>query len=146
MSTIPQNTVHRVFSIPEILELIFSFLDGDSVKSSVTVCKRWSDLALNTLWREVSNPRHLFALLAPMVNPQGSPLCDWVGVQAQQMDNILDNILIVLRSLQERPVSKTGFALLRTLAVCAHFALMKGTLSQVSPKASSTRSPARAYR
>ncbi|KAI0338822.1 hypothetical protein BDW22DRAFT_1337381 [Trametopsis cervina] len=56
----------RVLEIPEILELIFSFLDEDSNARTATVCKKWSEISLNILWREVTEPIHLFTLLAPL--------------------------------------------------------------------------------
>lgn len=60
------TTQQRVLEIPEILELVFCFLDDKSNTNNVTVCKRWSELALNIIWREVSDVQRLFGLLAPM--------------------------------------------------------------------------------
>jgi hypothetical protein len=60
------TTQHRVLEIPEILELIFSFLDDASNARNATVCKRWFDLALNIVWRNVTDLHRLFSLLAPM--------------------------------------------------------------------------------
>lgn len=60
------TTQQRVLEIPEILELVFSFLDDKSNANNITVCKRWSELALNMVWREVSDAHRLFSLLAPM--------------------------------------------------------------------------------
>lgn len=56
----------RVLEIPEIVELIFSFLDAASNANNAVVCKRWSELALNIVWRDVTDVRRLFNVLAPM--------------------------------------------------------------------------------
>lgn len=58
----------RVLEIPEILELIFSFLDVEANVTNALVCRKWSDIALNNVWRDVSDVRRLFSLLAPMRN------------------------------------------------------------------------------
>lgn len=60
------TTQQRVLEIPEIVELIFSFLDDESNANNAAVCRRWSELALNILWREVKGVHRLFSLLAPM--------------------------------------------------------------------------------
>ena len=61
-------TQQRVLEIPEILELIFSFLDAETNAVNALVCRKWSELALNNVWRDVSEIRRLFSLLAPMRN------------------------------------------------------------------------------
>ncbi|KAI0086000.1 hypothetical protein BDY19DRAFT_996186 [Irpex rosettiformis] len=66
MDASPNSTIARVLDIPEILELVFSFLDKDLNKNNITVCKKWSELAMNIVWRDVNCPRRLFSLLAPM--------------------------------------------------------------------------------
>lgn len=58
--------MHRVLEMPEILELILSFLDEHSNANNVAVCRQWSRIAIGILWREVSDIRKLFSLLAPM--------------------------------------------------------------------------------
>ena len=60
------SVVTRVLDIPEILELIFSYLDEDSNRLNLTVCKKWSEIAMNALWRDVCPPYRLFSLLAPL--------------------------------------------------------------------------------
>lgn len=61
-------TQQRVLDIPEILELIFTFLDAETNTVNALVCRKWSELALNNVWRDVSDLRRLFSLLAPMRN------------------------------------------------------------------------------
>ncbi|KAI0701096.1 hypothetical protein BC835DRAFT_1265508 [Cytidiella melzeri] len=65
-STPYRNALNRVLEISEILELIFSFLDKDSHINTVVVCKKWSEIAMNIIWREVDDPRRLLSLLSPL--------------------------------------------------------------------------------
>ncbi|KAH8091795.1 hypothetical protein BXZ70DRAFT_469086 [Cristinia sonorae] len=57
---------HKVVQIPEIVELILSFLDKSSNVQNALVCKQWSDIALNLLWRDLPDVCPLFELLCPM--------------------------------------------------------------------------------
>ena len=59
------SVVRRVLEIPEILDIIFSFLDSASNTQNALVCKKWSDPSLSNVWRIVTNPHILFSLLAP---------------------------------------------------------------------------------
>ncbi|KAJ7637620.1 hypothetical protein DFH06DRAFT_1054123 [Mycena polygramma] len=56
----------RVLDIPELLDMIFSFLDDPSNASNASVCKRWSDIALDKLWRELDDLHRLFGILKPL--------------------------------------------------------------------------------
>lgn len=58
--------MHRVLRIPELLDIIFSDLDTASNVSNTTVCKLWSEIALDTLWNDVKDLRRFFGLLAPI--------------------------------------------------------------------------------
>ncbi|KAF8637721.1 hypothetical protein AX17_002624 [Amanita inopinata Kibby_2008] len=58
--------MQRVLCIPELLDMIFSYLDLSSNATNARVCKRWSDVALDTLWREVEDIYRLCSLLAPL--------------------------------------------------------------------------------
>lgn len=60
------SLMHRVLAIPELLDMIFGFLDEGSNASNARVSKQWSDIALDTLWRDVSDLHRLFGLLAPL--------------------------------------------------------------------------------
>ncbi|KAH9850858.1 hypothetical protein C2E23DRAFT_833106 [Lenzites betulinus] len=61
------TTACRVLAIPEILELVFSFLDQrKDVAKTALVCRNWSEVALDNLWRDVDNIHRLFGLLAPI--------------------------------------------------------------------------------
>ena len=57
---------HRVLRIPELLDMIFGYLDPNSNAVNARVCRRWSDIALDTLWKEVDDLYRLFGLLAPL--------------------------------------------------------------------------------
>lgn len=57
----------RVLEIPEIIEQILSYLENDEKLRVAPVCKRWSDIALNLVWRRVDDIIHLLRGLAPMV-------------------------------------------------------------------------------
>ncbi|KAI0656166.1 hypothetical protein C8Q70DRAFT_1015605 [Cubamyces menziesii] len=63
------TTTQRVLAIPEILELVFSFLDGGEKSRCACVCKQWSEVALDALWRDVDDLRRLFGLLALIESP-----------------------------------------------------------------------------
>ncbi|OSX62549.1 hypothetical protein POSPLADRAFT_1141366 [Postia placenta MAD-698-R-SB12] len=60
------STVQRVLEIPEIVELILSFLDQKEHAASACVCKQWSEIALDHLWRDVDDLYRLFSILAPL--------------------------------------------------------------------------------
>ncbi|KIJ94186.1 hypothetical protein K443DRAFT_683973 [Laccaria amethystina LaAM-08-1] len=62
----PTPTTHRVLCIPELLTMIFRFLSRESNAENARVCRRWSDIALDALWRVVDDPPRLFGLLAPL--------------------------------------------------------------------------------
>ena len=57
---------HRVLFIPELLDIIFNFLNRDANVSNACVCKRWSEIALDVVWKEVDDLLHLFRLLKPI--------------------------------------------------------------------------------
>jgi len=52
--------------ITEILTLVLSYLTDRTVSLTITVCKQWAEVALDTVWREVEDARRLLGLLAPM--------------------------------------------------------------------------------
>ncbi|KAG0698783.1 hypothetical protein DFH29DRAFT_939829 [Suillus ampliporus] len=56
---------HRVLFIPELLDIILSFMDGDDHIINACVCKQWSEIALDFIWREVDNLPRLLTLLRP---------------------------------------------------------------------------------
>ncbi len=58
--------MQRVMGIPELLDLIFNMLDRSSNAKMARVCKKWSSVALDVLWREVDDLHQLFSLLAPL--------------------------------------------------------------------------------
>ncbi len=58
--------MQRVLFIPELLDMIFSYLDASDNAANARVCRRWCDVALDTLWRDVEDMCRLFGLLAPL--------------------------------------------------------------------------------
>ena len=60
------TTLQRVLLIPELLDMVFSYLDASDNTINARVCRRWSNIALDILWRDVEDMRRLFSLLAPL--------------------------------------------------------------------------------
>ncbi|KAK7033004.1 hypothetical protein R3P38DRAFT_2700446 [Favolaschia claudopus] len=60
----------RVLEIPELLDMIFGYLEPCFNASNASVCKRWSEIALDTLWRDLDDLPRLFGLLKPL-RPSG---------------------------------------------------------------------------
>ncbi|KAJ7178566.1 hypothetical protein C8R43DRAFT_973786 [Mycena crocata] len=73
MFSFSPRPVSRVLDIPELLDMIFGHLDNPSNASNASVCKRWSGIALDTLWREVDNLYRLFTILTPMQPLKDTP-------------------------------------------------------------------------
>ena len=59
-------TMQRVLLIPELVEMIFSYLDASDNAVNARVCRRWCNVALDILWRDVEDMCRLFNLLAPL--------------------------------------------------------------------------------
>ncbi|KAF8629309.1 hypothetical protein AX15_003513 [Amanita polypyramis BW_CC] len=59
-------TMQRVLFIPELLDMIFSYLGLSDNAANARVCKRWCEVALDTLWREVEDMHRLCSVLAPL--------------------------------------------------------------------------------
>ena len=68
-----ETTTMRVLAIPEIIELIMSFLDKKDNVNNACVCRRWSDIALDCVWRNVDDITQLLRLLAPLDSPLAVP-------------------------------------------------------------------------
>ncbi|KAG6902354.1 hypothetical protein C0995_001151 [Termitomyces sp. Mi166 len=60
------SPISRVLAIPELLDMVFQFLDDTSNASNARVSKHWSEIALDVMWKEVLNLHRLFSLLAPL--------------------------------------------------------------------------------
>ena len=61
-----EATTLRVLAIPEIIELIMSFLDKKDNVNNACVCRSWSEIALDCIWRNVDDITQLLRLLAPL--------------------------------------------------------------------------------
>ena len=46
--------------------MIFSFLESSTNAVNARVCKRWSEIALDLLWRDVEDLQRLFGTLVPL--------------------------------------------------------------------------------
>ncbi|KIJ11935.1 hypothetical protein PAXINDRAFT_118616, partial [Paxillus involutus ATCC 200175] len=57
---------HRVLFIPELVDIIFNFLDKVTNVTNALVCEQWSQIALDVVWKEVDNLVQLFSLLKPI--------------------------------------------------------------------------------
>ncbi|KAG1764421.1 hypothetical protein EDD22DRAFT_883407 [Suillus occidentalis] len=57
--------LHRVLFIPELLGIILSFVDEDDYVNIACVCKQWSEITLDVIWREVDDLSRLLSLLRP---------------------------------------------------------------------------------
>ena len=53
----------RFFSIREILEVVFDSLEPHSNATNAQVCKFWSEIALDLLWKHVDKFHHLINIL-----------------------------------------------------------------------------------
>lgn len=65
MSLMSVMQPHRVLFIPELLGIIFGFVDEDDHVNNACVCKQWSEIALDIIWWEVDDLSRLLALLRP---------------------------------------------------------------------------------
>ncbi|KAJ8592766.1 hypothetical protein M405DRAFT_812276 [Rhizopogon salebrosus TDB-379] len=57
--------LHRALSIPELLNNILGLMERDENVVNACVCKQWSDIALDLIWREVVSLPRLLNILRP---------------------------------------------------------------------------------
>ncbi|KAF8833151.1 hypothetical protein BDN67DRAFT_1017888 [Paxillus ammoniavirescens] len=62
---LPSPVQHLLF-VPEVVDVIFNFLDRKTNLTNAFVCKQWSQIALDVVWKEVDNLIQLFSLLKPI--------------------------------------------------------------------------------
>ncbi|KAF8839248.1 hypothetical protein BDN67DRAFT_981963 [Paxillus ammoniavirescens] len=69
-----------VFFNPELLDTIFNFLDKKTNVTNALVCKQWSQIALDVVWKEVDDLVLLLNLLKPVFKamPEAN---DWLRFQ-----------------------------------------------------------------
>lgn len=58
--------MHRVLSIPELLDIVFTYLDREFNANNASVCKQWCEVALTALWTDVDDLHRLISLLVPL--------------------------------------------------------------------------------
>lgn len=96
------TTIHRVLQIPELLDMVFSFLDRPSNAINARICKKWSEIALDVLWRDVDDLGRLFGLLVPFrigagINPNHEHVSSF-PIFHIGLNYIMDrNLLVYLR-------------------------------------------------
>ncbi|KAG6812043.1 hypothetical protein H0H92_004627 [Tricholoma furcatifolium] len=62
-----------VLAVPELVDRILQCLDNASNASNARVCKIWSEIALDIIWKEVVELHPLLSLLAPLAkSPSGN--------------------------------------------------------------------------
>ncbi|KAG8950574.1 hypothetical protein FRC04_007393 [Tulasnella sp. 424] len=66
------GTVPRPLRIPEVLLEIFAASDNSTRAVSARVCRSWSNLALDVLWRDMNSPIPLLQILSPL-QPKQTP-------------------------------------------------------------------------
>ncbi|KAJ7773058.1 hypothetical protein B0H16DRAFT_1363088 [Mycena metata] len=77
----------RVLAIPELLDMIFAYLDDPSNASNASVCKQWSNVALDTLWRDLNDLHRLFSILKPLKQVGEAPDSPYAFVQAPDAED-----------------------------------------------------------
>ncbi|KAG2113408.1 uncharacterized protein F5147DRAFT_680821 [Suillus discolor] len=100
---------HRVLFIPELLGIILSFVDEDDHVNNACVCKQWSEIALDIIWKEVDGLSRLLTLLRPYTITgrynffDGLPDSrDWTRFQRYA------NRVRILRFQQDRDIDYSG--------------------------------------
>ncbi|KAH8109617.1 hypothetical protein DFH11DRAFT_1730892 [Phellopilus nigrolimitatus] len=59
--------LQRVLAVEELLDVIFDFATRDTKARCARVCKSWSNVALDSLWKSMDSVRPALSLLSPMV-------------------------------------------------------------------------------
>lgn len=93
------STMHRALEIPELLYTIFAFSDSKSNVNNAVVCRQWSEICLDLLWREVADFRRLARLLAPLGGHRS-------GEYVRMHKSLVFFILVDLRKLRHLPVCR----------------------------------------
>ncbi|KAF9501829.1 hypothetical protein BDN71DRAFT_1460290 [Pleurotus eryngii] len=71
MSLYTTSSVQRALAIPELLSSICQLLGPKDILTNACVCKKWSNVALDVLWKEVDDIHNLLSLLAPLEQKAG---------------------------------------------------------------------------
>ena len=59
--------MHEVLAVPEVLAIIFSFLDRNSYPKVASTCSVWREPALRLLWSQHAKLKHLLPLVGPVL-------------------------------------------------------------------------------
>ncbi|KAF5364884.1 hypothetical protein D9758_008109 [Tetrapyrgos nigripes] len=68
------TTMHALFSIPELLCIIFQMLKKEDQRQCIVVCKIWSEVSLDLLWADVRDVKRLLNILAPVKMKYGEDI------------------------------------------------------------------------
>lgn len=88
----------RTLSIPELLSTVFSLAEAPELATSARVCKKWSGLALDELWRDLESVLPLLDLLVDLelvrtasLDPEGNEVIanSFVEPGARQLNRTL---------------------------------------------------------
>lgn len=60
------SAADQVLCINELLDLTFSFMSSGCKTTNARVCKKWCDIALDSVWRKVTDVTDLLEILAPL--------------------------------------------------------------------------------
>lgn len=66
-ATVLPLMAHPVLTSPELVRVILELSEKDSHVSALTVCKFWSEISLDILWREVEGFGRLATALGTLV-------------------------------------------------------------------------------
>ena len=69
VSDMASSAAHTLADVNELIAITLSFLDNRSLAASARVCKKWKEIALDFLWREVDDLHRLFTTLSPYRKP-----------------------------------------------------------------------------
>lgn len=63
MDSLTGDFATRVLNMPDILQVLFEVTDSRELARCACVCRRWSSLALDSLWKNLPSIMPLFKLL-----------------------------------------------------------------------------------
>lgn len=102
--------------VPELLEKILSHMDRNDNVVNMRVCKTWSEIALDLVWREVESLPRLFTLLRPYRHTNDGPTVRRLFSIFHLLNERHDSIR---RSLTDSQIYRTGRDFKSMPIVCA---------------------------
>jgi len=105
-----------VLSIPELLHNTFSFMNTKENAINARVCKQWSEVALDLIWREVTSLPQLSNLLGPHVNKRNDSVRLLFFTHLLGLDELY---VVQYRTAKPRRLGEVS----EVCQLCAHFAI-----------------------